>query len=88
MEHYGQSEPPVYNISNVPHDLPLFVGYGGQDSISDGRDVDHLLNDLKYHETDKLKSHFVKDYAHIDFVMGISAKTMLYNDVISFLNLV
>ncbi|KAF3337165.1 triacylglycerol lipase 2-like protein [Carex littledalei] len=88
MEHYGQSEPPVYNISNVPHNLPLFVGYGGQDSISDGRDVDHLLNDLKFHETDKLKSHFVKDYAHIDFVMGISAKTMLYNDVISFFNLV
>ncbi|XP_078166828.1 triacylglycerol lipase 2-like isoform X3 [Carex rostrata] len=88
MEHYGQSEPPVYNISNVPHDLPLFVGYGGQDSISDGRDVDLLLNDLKFHVTGKLKSHFVKDYAHIDFVMGISAKTMLYNDVISFFNLV
>jgi lysosomal acid lipase/cholesteryl ester hydrolase len=87
MKHYGQSEPPVYNISNIHHDLPLFIGYGGQDSISNGRDVDLLLNDLRFHKTEKIKSHFVKDYGHIDFVMGVSAKRILYNDVIGFFNL-
>ncbi|KAJ4810118.1 Lipase [Rhynchospora pubera] len=88
MEIYGQNEPPVYNLSNVPHDLPLFIGYGGQDSISDKRDVKLLLNDLKFHVTNKLKIHYVNDYAHIDFVMGISAKMMLYNEVMAFFNMI
>ncbi|KAJ4757644.1 Lipase [Rhynchospora pubera] len=88
MEIYGQNEPPVYNLSNVPHDLPLFIGYGGQDSISDERDVKLLLNDLKFHVTSKLKIHYVNDYAHIDFVMGISAKMMLYNEVMAFFNMI
>lgn len=44
---YGQSTPPVYKLSNIPSSLPLFVSYGGQDSLSDSADVALLLNDLK-----------------------------------------
>jgi lysosomal acid lipase/cholesteryl ester hydrolase len=44
---YGQGTPPVYQLSNIPRNLSLFVSYGGQDSLSDSADVALLLNDLK-----------------------------------------
>uniref|UniRef100_A0A6V7QY89 Lipase n=1 Tax=Ananas comosus var. bracteatus TaxID=296719 RepID=A0A6V7QY89_ANACO len=84
IEYYGQSTPPIYNMSNIPKSLPLFLSYGGQDSLSDVRDVELLLDDLKFHEGDKLTVQFVKDYAHADFVMGVSAKQIVYNAVIAF----
>ncbi|XP_072992570.1 triacylglycerol lipase 2 [Typha latifolia] len=84
VENYGQSTPPVYNMSNIPNDLPLFLSYGGEDSLSDVRDVELLLDDLKFHDGDKLTVQFVKDYAHADFVMGISAKQIVYEAVVAF----
>ncbi|OAY76708.1 Triacylglycerol lipase 2, partial [Ananas comosus] len=84
IEYYGQSTPPIYNMSNIPKSLPLFLSYGGQDSLSDVRDVELLLDDLKFHEGDKLTVQFVKDYAHADFVMGVSAKRIVYDAVIAF----
>lgn len=84
LEHYGEARPPVYNLSNIPHNLPLFISYGGQDALSDVRDVQTLLDSLKYHDGDKLSVQFIKDYAHADFIMGINAKDIVYNQVVSF----
>jgi lysosomal acid lipase/cholesteryl ester hydrolase len=82
--HYGEARPPVYNLSNIPHDLPLFVSYGGQDALSDVRDVTHLLDNFKFHDVDKLSPQFIKDYAHADFIMGVNAKDVVYNQVVAF----
>ncbi|KAJ8767770.1 hypothetical protein K2173_020710 [Erythroxylum novogranatense] len=68
--HYGEVRPPVYNLSNIPHNLPIFFSYGGKDSLSDARDVQLLLDSFKFHDVDKLTIQYIKDYAHADFIMG------------------
>ncbi|KAL6497601.1 hypothetical protein OROHE_027230 [Orobanche hederae] len=84
VEHYGESKPPVYDLSKIPHDLPLFLSYGGQDALSDARDVATLLDALKYHDVDKLHLQYIKDFAHADFIMGITAKDIVYNQIMTF----
>ncbi|CAI9117240.1 OLC1v1018589C1 [Oldenlandia corymbosa var. corymbosa] len=82
--HYGQPKPPVYNLSNIPHDLPLFLSYGGQDALSDVKDVQTLLDALRSHDVGKLHVQYVEDYGHLDFIMGVTAKDVVYNQVASF----
>ncbi|XP_043723545.1 triacylglycerol lipase 2-like [Telopea speciosissima] len=84
MEHYGQRKPPIYNLSNIPRDLPLFLSYGGRDALSDVGDVELLLDSLKFHDGEDLTTLFLKDYAHADFIMGVNAKEMVYNALIAF----
>ncbi|KAE9599544.1 putative triacylglycerol lipase [Lupinus albus] len=82
--HYGQFFPPRYNLENIPHDIPLFLSYGGIDALSDVPDVRILLDILKFHDPDKLTVQFIKEYAHIDFIMAINAKDIVFKDVLSF----
>ncbi|XP_049934759.1 triacylglycerol lipase 2-like isoform X2 [Nymphaea colorata] len=84
MKHYGQKEPPAYNMSNIPSDLPLFLIYGGQDVLSDIFDLHLLLDSLKFHQKDKLTVHYIHNYAHVDFIMGINAKQLVYDHVVAF----
>ncbi|KAG6410168.1 hypothetical protein SASPL_128219 [Salvia splendens] len=84
MAHYGQAKPPVYNLSRIPPNLPLFLSYGGRDALSDVRDVATLLDSLKLHDVGKLHVQYIKDYAHADFIMGVTAKDLVYNQMISF----
>lgn len=84
IEHYGVPKPPIYNLSNIPNDFPLFLSYGGQDALSDPKDVATLLDDLKMHDEGKLSVQYIKDYAHADFIMGVTAKDVVYNKIISF----
>ncbi|KAK7266930.1 hypothetical protein RIF29_19591 [Crotalaria pallida] len=84
MEHYGSIFPPVYNLTNIPRDLPLFLSYGGQDALADVEDVQNLIDRLKSHDANKLNVQFIKDYAHADYVMAVNAKERVYNDVVSF----
>uniref|UniRef100_A0A7N0UCQ8 Lipase n=1 Tax=Kalanchoe fedtschenkoi TaxID=63787 RepID=A0A7N0UCQ8_KALFE len=86
VRHYGQARPPVYNLSSIPRDLPIFIAYGGRDSLSDDRDVETLLDSLRLHDGDKLTVLFVKEYAHADFIMGVNARDVVYNALISFFN--
>ena len=83
-QHYGDSEPPVYNLANIPRDLPLFLSYGGQDSLSDVKDVENLLDNLKLHDVDKINIQYIKDFAHADFIMGTTAKDIVYNQIMAF----
>ncbi|KAL6288234.1 hypothetical protein ACE6H2_012624 [Prunus campanulata] len=84
LMHYGKFSPPIYNLSNIPHNLPLFLSYGGRDSLSDIRDVELLLDILKLHDVGKLTVQYIKDYAHADFIMGLNAKDIVYNQVTAF----
>ncbi|KAM7512576.1 hypothetical protein LguiB_011451 [Lonicera macranthoides] len=84
VEHYGESKPPHYNLALIPKDLPLFLSYGGQDALSDVRDVETLLDSLKLHDADKLSVQYIKDYAHADFIMGVTAKDIVYNQILTF----
>lgn len=86
MAHYSQLKPPFYNLSNIPSDLPLFLSYGGEDALSDVNDVQHLLDNLKFHDADKLTVQFVEDFTHADFVMGVTTKSTVYNGMIKFFN--
>lgn len=84
MAHYGESRPPAYDLGNIPRDFPLFLSYGGQDALADIKDVETLLDGLKFHDVDKLHVQYIKDYAHADFIMGITAKDIVYNQIIKF----
>ncbi|CAN0924651.1 Triacylglycerol lipase 2 [Linum grandiflorum] len=84
MKHYGSKLPPVYNLSNIPHDFPIFLSHGGKDALSDAQDVRYLLDDLKFHNVNKIHTHFVEKYAHVDFIMGLDGKDIVYNHIISF----
>lgn len=85
--HYGQSTPPIYDMTRLPNDLPLFVSYGGADALSDVKDVQLLLESFKDHDADKLVVQYRNDYAHADYVMAQSAKQDVYEPLISFFKL-
>ncbi|CAL0323011.1 unnamed protein product [Lupinus luteus] len=84
FRHYGQLLPPEYNLANIPHDIPLFLSYGGKDALSDVIDVQRLLDILKFHDADKLSVQYIQEYAHLDFIMATNAKDIVYKDVLSF----
>lgn len=87
MNHYGQPTPPVYNMSSIPNELPLYLSYGGKDALSDVKDVQVLLDDLKNHAGDKLVVQYREDYAHADFVMGVNANKVVYDPLMAFFRL-
>lgn len=82
--HYGSISPPLYDLSKIPNNLPMFISYGGQDALSDKRDVWRLLDQLKSYKVGKLEVDFIEEYAHADFVMAINAKDLVYNKVTAF----
>lgn len=84
MLHYGQLTPPIYDMTSIPNEFPLFISYGGQDFLSDVRDVEILLNDFQNHDSDKLVVVFREEYAHIDFIMGANAKQIVYDPMVAF----
>ncbi|KAK2415434.1 triacylglycerol lipase [Trifolium repens] len=86
VEHYGQRVPPTYDLTKIPNDFPLFLGYGGKDQLSDVQDVKVLLNDLQDHDANKLVLEFNQNYAHADFIMSVSAKQDVYDPMIAFFN--
>ncbi|KAJ1267548.1 hypothetical protein BS78_07G065000 [Paspalum vaginatum] len=86
-EHYGQATPPSYDVSAIPDDFPLFLSYGGRDTLSDTQDVRHLVQALESHDSDKLTVQYLEDYAHADFVMAGNAKARVYAPLMAFFKL-
>ncbi|KAH7520906.1 hypothetical protein FEM48_Zijuj08G0195400 [Ziziphus jujuba var. spinosa] len=86
-KHYGQPNPPAYDMTGIPNDLPLFLSYGGADALSDAKDVHLLLDSLKDHDGDKLVVQYRDDYAHADYVMAENAKQVVYDPLIAFFKL-
>ncbi|XP_071722631.1 triacylglycerol lipase 2-like [Rutidosis leptorrhynchoides] len=87
MKNYGQTTPPNYDMTSIPNDFPLFLGYGGADMLSDVNDVKVLLGDLQDHDSDKLVAQYIDDYAHADFVFGVNANQVVYTPLMAFFNL-
>ncbi|PQM33995.1 hypothetical protein Pyn_41215 [Prunus yedoensis var. nudiflora] len=87
MQHYRQPTPPVYNMANIPKDVPLFLSYGGRDRLSNVFDVNLLLDNLKDHDKDKLVVQFREDYAQMDFIMAMNANQVVYDPLLSFFRL-
>ncbi|XP_042499863.1 triacylglycerol lipase 2-like [Macadamia integrifolia] len=85
MKHYGKPEAPEYDLKNISKSLPLFFSYGGNDDLSDVNDVNHLLDDLSTHHRDKIKTHFVPEFAHLDFVFAINVKEKVYDTMFDFI---
>ncbi|KAK1377586.1 Lipase [Heracleum sosnowskyi] len=83
LEHYEVPEPPSYNLKKIPKDLPLFFVYGGHDWLSNRKDVHILLNKLRSYRT--FRELYVDNYAHLDFIQGITSKDVVYPDIISFI---
>ncbi|KAK4397834.1 Triacylglycerol lipase 2 [Sesamum angolense] len=86
-KHYGQTTPPDYNMTSIPNDLPLFLGYGGEDLLSDVKDVQTLIDALSDHDPDKLVLQYIQDYAHLDFVYAVNAKQVVYDPLVAFFRL-
>ncbi|RWV88559.1 hypothetical protein BHE74_00009782 [Ensete ventricosum] len=86
-KHYGQEVPPAYDISAFPRDLPLLLGYGGGDGLSDGGDGLRLLDGLRFHDQQNLTVLYRLDYGHDDFIMAVNAKQLVYDRVTAFLKL-
>ncbi|XAR55315.1 Triacylglycerol lipase [Bertholletia excelsa] len=87
MQRYGQPSPPVYNMTCIPNDLPLFLSYGGRDALSDPNDVQLLLDILRDHDREKLVVQYRDNYGHADYVMGFNAKQAVYDPLMTFFKL-
>lgn len=79
---YNHPKPPVFDISQIPSSLPLWMGYGGNDALADVIDVQHTLKELK----SKPDLLYIEEYGHIDFLLSTSAKADVYEDMIRFFN--
>ncbi|XP_066146456.1 lipase 3-like isoform X3 [Euwallacea fornicatus] len=76
--HYGTSEPPSYNISEVT--VPLAVYYAKNDFLASIVDVEKFLGELSRDPVDRYLIEY--DYCnHLDFVSAKDIKTFLYDRV-------
>lgn len=78
--HYGSDVPPAYDVSKIPSEFPLFIAFGGRDTLSDPTDVLKLFGQLSCN----VQILYLEDYAHLDFVLSTSASIDLYSFVIEF----
>ncbi|KAH6780464.1 Myzus persicae-induced lipase 1 [Perilla frutescens var. hirtella] len=87
MKHYGTPTPPLYEMTNISNDLPLFMAYGGADALSVTKDVKMLLDRLQGHKGDKLVVEYTEEYGHVDYVLAVDAKQVVYDPIIAFFRL-
>ncbi|XP_050299980.1 lipase 3-like isoform X2 [Anthonomus grandis grandis] len=78
--HYGQSEPPSYNISNIK--VPLAVYYAKNDFMAAVEDVERLLSELQAPIVEKHLIEYEK-FNHLDFIIAKDVKKLLYDRVLS-----
>ncbi|XP_020582719.1 triacylglycerol lipase 1 [Phalaenopsis equestris] len=81
LKHYHSSQPPAFNLGDIPESLPLLIGYGGSDALADLTDLKRTINELK----SKPEQLYVESYGHIDFILSVKAKDDAYQDLIRFL---
>jgi len=78
-DHYGQNEPPTYNLTAVT--VPTALFYGNRDSLADLKDVAKLLKALPNIVYDSLEP----SYAHLDYVWAVNANSLIYRSVLNLL---
>ncbi|KAF9675855.1 hypothetical protein SADUNF_Sadunf09G0076900 [Salix dunnii] len=80
LELYGQLNPPAFDLSLIPETLPLWMGYGGHDSLADVTDVERTLKGLQ----GKPELLYLENYGHLDFILSTQGKEDVYNNMIGF----
>ncbi|KAB7502406.1 Lipase 3 [Armadillidium nasatum] len=81
-KHYGQGEPPMYNLHvDTP---PIALYWGQNDWLADPKDVARLSSELKNVVVNQRVEH--DQWNHMDFVWGIHAKEYVYEYLINFLS--
>jgi len=83
---YGQRNPPVYNLENIPASLPLVMYSGSHDVLADPVDVQRLMDRLAL-IVDKLYWKEVDKFAHLDYVWALDASDQIYSEVLTFLSM-
>lgn len=78
---YNQSEPPVFNVSNV--NVPTVLYYGSNDWLADPKDVHLLMERLP--KTTLIASFEIPKWEHLDFLWGLDAARLVYKPAISYL---
>jgi lysosomal acid lipase/cholesteryl ester hydrolase len=80
LDKYSSLTPPEYDISAIPASLPILLAHGGNDALADPEDVNILISSLP--GTPEVLN--LPNYAHGDFVMGTTARSDVYTQVLKF----
>jgi len=81
-KHYGQRNPPCYNLAEMTAPVALFSG--GMDDLADPTDVSRLISELNPNVI--VYQNEISYYSHMDFVWGLDAYEVLYPQIISLFN--
>jgi pimeloyl-ACP methyl ester carboxylesterase len=74
----GMKDPPQYDLSKL--NVPTVLYSGTNDWLADPKDVARLVSEMN---PEYLVDHIVVDgYAHLDFVWGMHAHTLVYDDLV------
>jgi esterase/lipase len=79
VEHYGQSTPPVWDLSKIRVPIRLFAG--SSDLLADPTDVQFLWNSLSPEAKEFYKTY---NSGHVTFVWGLDVSPWM-NDLFSML---
>ena len=79
---YGSNTPDEYSLGNI--NTPIVLFSGDADGFATQKDVEilieHLPNVILHHEIN------VQGFAHLDFILGISAKKFLNEEILAVMN--
>jgi pimeloyl-ACP methyl ester carboxylesterase len=81
---YGSSNPPAYDLTQIPSSVPISAFYGTDDYLADMTDVNRLISTLGKDRFDYL--YQINGYSHLDFVWGLTAQNLIYPKVLQILN--
>eukprot|EP00008_Paramoeba_atlantica_P013433 CAMPEP_0201489392 /NCGR_PEP_ID=MMETSP0151_2-20130828/22630_1 /ASSEMBLY_ACC=CAM_ASM_000257 /TAXON_ID=200890 /ORGANISM="Paramoeba atlantica, Strain 621/1 / CCAP 1560/9" /LENGTH=407 /DNA_ID=CAMNT_0047874979 /DNA_START=95 /DNA_END=1318 /DNA_ORIENTATION=+ len=79
---YGQKEPPLYNMSNIPTTIPIALFSGSKDKLADPLDVQYLAGQIP---GGPVQWKIIEPYAHLDFVWATDANVEVYDDILNLL---
>ena len=65
LQHYNQTKPPVYNLSDI--NVPVYLHAGAYDELADPTDVDRLNFELSESTTVEYNTY---PYGHLTFVLA------------------
>ncbi|XP_023936767.2 lipase 3-like [Bicyclus anynana] len=75
---YGTATPPRYNLSKIS--APVYLHYSETDPLGDIKDVERLFTELG-NLAGRIRVP-MRVFSHVDFIWGVDAKTLVYNDII------
>lgn len=82
IKHYNQPTPPNYNITELSVPTAFFTATN--DWLADPQDIDQYLLPRLNHTLIYSKS--IEAWNHLDFVWGVDANKVVYNDIVMILN--